>query len=90
MTQVSIVSAVVAVILGMIAVAVVWSQRCEPEPFDALRLAAAWGNVMDGRRIGSGLQAARIGRETTTPEDWRAIVHEYNALPFDEPGGGFG
>ena len=47
---------------------------------DWTRLAEAWANVMDGRRIGSGLNAARIGRDTTTGDDWHAIAAEYAAL----------
>ncbi len=52
-----------------------------PAPaLDAERLGRAWGNVMDGRRIGEGLHAARIGRDTTTADDWQAIAREYAAL----------
>ena len=47
---------------------------------DWTRVAEAWANVMDGRRIGSGLNAARIGRDTTTGDDWHAIAREYAAL----------
>ena len=52
-------------------------------------LAEAWANVMDGRRIGEGLNAARIGRETTTPDDWHAIAAEYHRLArsASEPAG---
>lgn len=38
------------------------------------RLARAWGEVMDGRRIGEGLHAARINADTTTGADWAAIL----------------
>ena len=46
------------------------------EPIDLERLAEAWGNVMDGRRLGS----ERIGFSTTTYDDWKAIVAEYDRL----------
>lgn len=44
------------------------------------RLAEAWANVMDGRRIGSGLNAARISGGTTNSDDWHAIAAEYDRL----------
>jgi hypothetical protein len=47
---------------------------------DWTRLAEAWANVMDGRRIGGGLGAYRIGRHTTTTDDWHAIAAEYDRL----------
>jgi hypothetical protein len=43
---------------------------------DVRVLAYAWANVMDGRRIGT----ARIGRDTTTPDDWQDILAEYARL----------
>lgn len=52
----------------------------EEEGVDWMRVAEAWANVMDGRRIGSGLHAARIGRATTTLDDWHAIATEYVRL----------
>ena len=54
--------------------------QARTEALDVEALAEAWANVMDGRRIGSGLNAARIGRETTTSGDWTAIAREYRAI----------
>lgn len=54
--------------------------EAEAAALDVERLADAWANVMDGRRIGDGLNAARVGRDTTTANDWRAIAREYAAL----------
>ncbi len=52
---------------------------------DWTRLAEAWANVMDGRRIGpGGLGDVRIGRNTTKPDDWVAIVAEYRRLRSEE------
>jgi len=52
-----------------------------PPPFDVESLARAWGNVMDGRRLGG----QRIDATTTTPADWQAIAREYAALG-EKPG----
>ena len=57
-----------------------WWNELPAEPIDLERLAEAWGNVMDGRRIGEGLNAVRIGRDTTTASDWLDIMVEYRAL----------
>jgi hypothetical protein len=60
-----------------------------PEPgIDVERLAEAWGNVMDGRRVGTGLSAYRIGRDFTSSDDWRSILAEYArlAIPSREKG----
>jgi hypothetical protein len=39
------------------------------------QLAAAWAEVMDGRRIGEwGVNAVRINGDTTTIDDWRDIL----------------
>jgi hypothetical protein len=65
--------------------ALVPAATSSPEPeLDVERLAEAWANVMDGRRIGRGLDAARIGRDTTTPEDWWHIATEYARLAAGE------
>src|SRR5690349_21700402 len=48
------------------------------------RLARAWANVMDGRRIGTGPDAPRIDGDTVTSDDWRAIVEEYATLAADD------
>ena len=48
----------------------------ERPPIDVERLAEAWGNVMDGRR----LHGVRISSDTTTPDDWSAIAAEYLRL----------
>jgi hypothetical protein len=49
---------------------------------DVERLAEAWANVMDGRHIPG--HETRIRRDTTTMDDWHAIVAEYAALSDSE------
>lgn len=48
---------------------------------DALVLAEAGANVLDGRRIGS----VRLYRNTITPDDWQAIAAEYARLASPQP-----
>ncbi len=57
-----------------------------PAPLDVERLARAWGEVMDGRRVGNkGLYAARINADTTTADDWDAIACAYAQQDTPEP-----
>ena len=54
--------------------------RADTAALDVERLAKAWGNVMDGRRVWAGMASARMSADTTTPDDWDAIAREYAAM----------
>ena len=60
-------------------------RRSDPDPHreDWMRLAEAWANVMDGRVIDGGDGWARIGRDTTTTDDWHAIAREWDRLSHE-------
>jgi hypothetical protein len=60
--------------------AIIVDPAAAPVDVDWSLVAEAWGNVMDGRRVGGRDIAVRLSGRDTRPDDWRSIAAEYHRL----------